>query len=97
MQQQLLGICGVEEACKCWNQKKNRLDCTQTQSLSSSWVIGSRLLTAARFGRSLLYTPTHHNRPHPHHTQATVTIGASMRLEKALKWDVQVPGLGAGG
>ena len=67
MQQLLLGICGVafvEEACKCWNKKKNRLDCSQTQSLSSSWVIGSRLLTAARFGRSLLYTPTHHNHTH---------------------------------
>ena len=95
MQQLLLGICGVEEACKCWNQKKNRLDCTQTQSLSSSWVIGSRLLTAARFGRSLLYTPTHHT--HTHTTLKQPSPSAQMRLEKALKLDVQVPGLGAGG
>ena len=47
--------------------------------------------------RALAAVHTYAPQPHPHHTQATVTIGASMRLEKALKWDVQVPGLGAGG
>ena len=88
---------------KCWFNKKNRVDCAQTQSLSSSWLSGSRLLTAARFGRSLLYTPAHHN---PTHTHSSTTITHRWKMsERRIRsrlcassraWALGVGGLGWG-